>query len=203
MKEFSEFQPSEWAEDGILVGAKRSRRRHSQRRVRTPVVWAVSVVAMGATVSGFAVSVPQAFAVDRMTVATSERLESLGPGTDQRLETQPMWMRPVLDRMRALEGLSENWDRRGSRAVKHRATKAAEDFLARYAADAVVPPQIVPTRDEGLQLEWHARGVDLEVRISRRGDAHVLIEDADEGTEWDGPMSTAWPRLEKVLAKLS
>jgi hypothetical protein len=50
-------------------------------------------------------------------------------------------------------------------------------------------PWIVPTFRGGLQCEWHADGIDLEIDIDPNGSVDVLFMDSIEQKEWDGSLT--------------
>lgn len=73
------------------------------------------------------------------------------------------WIHAAVQRVLALLSLGDNWDSYG--AIPVRRARAIDllrlvEFIAQYS---LPPPSIVPTPDGSLQIEWHTRGVDLEI----------------------------------------
>jgi hypothetical protein len=73
------------------------------------------------------------------------------------------WLRPIVGRMEHLLALPPNWNAYGAPPVSMGAALQALNVLSSTADVKVPQPQIVPTQEGGLQLEWHLRGIDLEV----------------------------------------
>lgn len=63
-----------------------------------------------------------------------------------------------------------------------------------------IPPAVVPTADGGLQLEWHTKGVDLEVYVDANG--HVSAWCQEGAREWEEDYLPR-ARLSKELARLT
>lgn len=61
---------------------------------------------------------------------------------------------------------AEDWDSYGGRPTSLRSATTAIQVLASLTPLDLPEPQILPTTDGGVQLEWHRGGVDLEVEIS-------------------------------------
>ncbi|MGV3724590.1 MAG: hypothetical protein ACO1SX_27150, partial [Actinomycetota bacterium] len=67
----------------------------------------------------------------------------------------------------ALLELPENWDSYGAKPI----TPAAVETAARVAAVLKArDPQAMPLACGGVQLEWHADGVDVEIEIGADGE---------------------------------
>jgi len=77
-----------------------------------------------------------------------------------------------LDRIACLQA---DWDSYGAAAIDARAVAAVRRFLGyRWA--------IVPLNDGGIQLEWHAGDVDLELEFGADGrPVHVFAQRASDG----------------------
>jgi hypothetical protein len=87
----------------------------------------------------------------------------------------------------------------GREAVTREALLAALSVLRQTMSRDSIAPQVVPTRDGGLQLEWHRAGVDLEVYIQPQGSVSAWCREGVR--EWDDePYSPA--KLSKELSIL-
>lgn len=69
----------------------------------------------------------------------------------------------TLDKLRELK---EDWDDDGAPAPAEEAIEMAERVLNMLRDE---PGQAVPLTNGGVQLEWHAGGVDLEIVITPEG----------------------------------
>jgi len=65
-----------------------------------------------------------------------------------------------------LRELKDDWDEDGATAPSEEAISCAERILNMLRD---VPGQAVPTTDGGVQIEWHARGFDIEFVITPEG----------------------------------
>lgn len=100
------------------------------------------------------------------------------------------WLKDVVDRLQALITLPANWNSRGARPVTAQAIRTALVVLANVMSSDSRLPAIVPTVRGGLQLEWHAGEIDLEVEVDHSGGGvEVAFEDMRRGIEWDEPLT--------------
>jgi hypothetical protein len=87
-----------------------------------------------------------------------------------------------------LEGLLRlpaGWNSYRARPIAAQAVWGALQLL-RYTMPLDAPkPAVVPTVRGGVQLEWHARGVDLEVEALPDGRYTMAFEDDRTGTSWE------------------
>ena len=57
------------------------------------------------------------------------------------------------------------------------ARNAAHSLLQMISSTSTPEPIIVPTQDGSVQIEWHAHGIDLEIRILSSTKVRVSFED--------------------------
>jgi hypothetical protein len=64
-------------------------------------------------------------------------------------------------------------------------------------------PAWTPTRDGGVQLDWHENGVDLEIEFEPSlPDGYAVFADREgRVAEWDGWVSTNLGSLRKVFSE--
>ncbi|MER7275859.1 hypothetical protein ABT369_15510 [Dactylosporangium sp. NPDC000244] len=109
-------------------------------------------------------------------------------------------MESVIEAMTDITMLEYGWDGEQAQPLSDRAFEMAITILVDTMSIDTVPPQIVPTYDGGLQLEWHCAGVDLEVAVESNGQVSVWFRES--GREWE---EERYPRarLSKELSLLT
>lgn len=121
---------------------------------------------------------------------------------DQRLEMIPAWLPQVVDRINTLARMDVRPGVDAPAPPTEAAATAALDAILHVMWFETPTPAVVPMYDGGLQLEWHAPGVDIELTVAPTGDRQVWIE-AASGLEIDGPFRAAAEDLRKHLGALS
>jgi hypothetical protein len=66
--------------------------------------------------------------------------------------------------------------------------------------DAGWVPQIIPTVEGGVQLEWHRDGFDLEIEITCTGEIYADYED-ESGQAWEGEYAEVGADVAKVFER--
>ena len=75
----------------------------------------------------------------------------------------PPWFDPVMQGLVDLLTLPPDWDSYGARSVDPALVQLAVDFVNTFMKPSSPAPRVVPLSSGGLQLEWHRKGIDLEV----------------------------------------
>lgn len=128
------------------------------------------------------------------------QIVDLGGGLRIHLDrNDPPWLYTVLGRIQHLMGLRPNWDSYGSRPIEPNSVNYALEFLRTSMPQEGKAPQIVPTSKGGLQLEWHANGIDLEVEVDPAGNV-MLSFDNDGRSEEQIGSALATEKLEPYVA---
>jgi hypothetical protein len=87
----------------------------------------------------------------------------------------------IIDEFRSLMALPPNWDSYGARRISVWSIEAAVGLLLQVMRVDTPHPSIVPTSDGYVQIEWHTRGIDLEVEVISPALIHVAYEDHRSG----------------------
>lgn len=129
-------------------------------------------------------------------------LEFGDPPIALRLEgDEPAWLPSVLRTVDVLLDLPAGWNSYGAPRIDPHAVEAALRLLLATMQPNTLAPSVVPTVRGGVQLEWHASGVDLEVELTPSGYVSAAYED-DEGQEWEAdPLGDLHP-LKQALRSL-
>jgi hypothetical protein len=104
-------------------------------------------------------------------------------------------MPEVVTRLTTLLSLPHDWDSYGSQPVDLANALSAVAFLMEVMAPGTPPPSLVPLGGGGVQLEWHRRGLDLEVEFRDGREQGLYVFDQKSRNEWEGPAIEGFRRL--------
>lgn len=90
---------------------------------------------------------------------------------------EPGWLVRVVNQLKALQFLQFNWDSYGGVPMRSLILRSAANLLCEMAGQRTPVPSIVPTSDGSVQVEWHTRGIDLEIKWITPMRVHVCLED--------------------------
>lgn len=117
--------------------------------------------------------------------------------------TDAAWAAKVVDRLNELLDLKANWDSYGARPIQLGHVRLACEVLAHAMRYDIPLPSIVPTNRGGIQLEWHMRGVDLEVETLPHQRLRVSYDRAPSIEGLDLELFSDWTPLADCLLALS
>lgn len=117
-------------------------------------------------------------------------------------ESLPSWLDQVVERINALALLDEGWDGEQARPLTREAALAALNALLEVMWPDSPAPSVVPMYDGGLQLEWHAPGLDIELTSAPDGTRQVWIA-ATSGLEIDNDFRYVVEDLRKHIGTLT
>jgi hypothetical protein len=115
----------------------------------------------------------------------------------------PEWLESIGKSLSEILDLRQGWDSYGAKPISPQCVGAALDILLRVMREDTLPPSVVPTSPGGIQLEWHARGIDLEIEILSPTRVRGLFEDLRTGIEWEADLSFDQTRLTEAIGRLS
>src|SRR5262249_50808704 len=95
------------------------------------------------------------------------------------------------------------WDSYGGKAIDPGCAWDAYRLLATLLSDESPAPALVPTKKGGVQVEWHAQGVDLEIEIVSPGRYRISAEDSRTGETWEEETAGPPAKLRDWLARIS
>src|SRR6476469_8907832 len=76
------------------------------------------------------------------------------------------WQIEVVNALTQLATLQQGWDSYNAPPLRRDAGHFALEILQSVMRPRTPVPQIVPSSSGGVQLEWHERGVDLELHVT-------------------------------------
>lgn len=87
---------------------------------------------------------------------------------------------------RQLSSLAPDWDSYGAHPLSATAVKRSVNLFPLLLPPESPAPTVVPTRDGGLQFEWHQGGIDIEIRVPSSGPVSYYVANADSEQEGEG-----------------
>lgn len=87
------------------------------------------------------------------------------------------WQKIVRDRITHLLEMPEGWDSYAAPSISHDIGMFALVILNNIMGPRTPAPSVVPTSTGGLQLEWHEKGIDLEIHVMGTYLCEFSVED--------------------------
>jgi hypothetical protein len=114
------------------------------------------------------------------------------------------WYRPICQDLFNLLSLRPNWDSYGAYAIEIESVVNALNMLEKIADLNTPKPSVVPTVLGGIQLEWHTKGIDLEIEIDPAGKGSVFYQNKfGKMIEKEGNPTNELDLLIELIAELS
>jgi hypothetical protein len=104
-------------------------------------------------------------------------------GAAARRVNNAAWVTGLRDKLGSFLGLPPNWNSYGASPISHEATRGAFELAIRLDASDHLEPAVIPTHDGGVQYEWHAGAIDLEVELGPSGVVRYWYDDETTGHE--------------------
>jgi hypothetical protein len=110
---------------------------------------------------------------------------------------------PAIEGAGSLLVLPFDWDRQGAPPIEPLTIQSALDALSLFMAQTSSLPAWTPTRDGGVQLDWHENGVDLEIEFNPlSSDGYAVFADREgKLAEWDGWVTSNLAFLRQVFTE--
>lgn len=109
--------------------------------------------------------------------------------------------KPKLDELGLLK---PDWDSYGAPAISSSARNAALRLLEELVLPSTPTPAVIPTSDGSVQLEWHTKGIDLEVRVLSPARIGVFLEDGrNELQPMDKELQSDLRELQRAMFTLT
>lgn len=108
----------------------------------------------------------------------------------------------LFSRLDALASLAENWDGYGAHALSPFALNAAGQVIDQLLREPLPPPTIVPVPSGGVQLEWVAGTVEIDLEIRPDGDGIFVCDDDALAEQLDGELPEDLALFRTVLRRL-
>lgn len=115
----------------------------------------------------------------------------------------PTWLLHATERAGALLVLPFDWDLQGAPAINPTTIQTALDALCLLMDQHSSLPAWTPTREGGVQLDWHENGIDLEIEFGPSlPDGYAVLADREGRiAEWDGWVSSNLDSLRQLFSE--
>jgi hypothetical protein len=113
------------------------------------------------------------------------------------------WLKETEETLQGFATLPQGWDSYGAKLIERHAIDSAIELLRRIVQPDTPKPAVVPTNRGGVQIEWHTRGVDLEIEITPRGEIRLLYENPKENADEELELGYDLKPLADLIAKVS
>jgi hypothetical protein len=114
----------------------------------------------------------------------------------------PAWFDPLMQGFIDLLTLPPDWNSYGAGAIDEGIVLDAMNFISGLLGPASPAPRIVPLSGGGLQLEWHRKGIDLEVVFDRDGRPFFSQRNRLTGEDSEHELPEDSILLRSIIAKL-
>lgn len=115
----------------------------------------------------------------------------------------PSWMPTTVDALGRLLSMPHGWDSYGAPQVDPACVASAIEIALTVMHARTPSPAVVPTTSGGVQLEWHTRGIDLEIEIRSPSRISASFEDQRKNTAWDAERLFDFSRLRDALREMA
>ena len=116
---------------------------------------------------------------------------------------EPNWMRPLVAKFGEILSLPPNWDSYGASPIDPECAILALRLVLSIMKVGIPVPAIVPTNRGRIQIEWHTRGIDLEIEIASPGRLKLYYENHRTGEEWEKELTSDLTVLAESLTTLT
>ena len=115
----------------------------------------------------------------------------------------PPWWDEFLEKLRKIAELPQGWDSYGSNPIDPSCIQKAIEVLPKLVNENTPIPSVVPCSDGAVQVEWHTRGMDVEIEFTPDGRIEAFVKDLRTGEEWDADVNGDILRLRRALFPLA
>jgi hypothetical protein len=116
--------------------------------------------------------------------------------------SRPRWEEEVLNRVRFLLGLAENWDGAQARRLDYSTAQFGIKLLQYLLPPGEAAPKLAPLCYGGLQLEWFSKDYEFEIEIARPYSGRALFHDVGKDSTTEIRFDYDIGELKKLLANV-
>lgn len=112
-------------------------------------------------------------------------------------------MMETIERLYSLTELQSGWNSYGARPIRPDVIRHVVQWIPRLIQSTTPRPAVVPRVNGGLQLEWHCKGVDLEIYVDSPKEIRFAAENLISTEAAQGPLSGNEELLGTWIARIS
>lgn len=109
----------------------------------------------------------------------------------------------VARRLEEFADLASNWDGYGARQIDRRALERARALVWRLLDQGLPVPEVFPVPDGGVQIEWEAGPLELELELEPGGGTVFVCDDHAINRQFDGELPADLGRFQLALQRLA
>jgi hypothetical protein len=115
------------------------------------------------------------------------------------------WQEVLLREIISLQKLNRGWDSYDAPPISLDAMEFASIVLYNIMQPHTPLPQVVPTSVGGVQLEWHERGIDLEIHVTGSYEGEIWYEDhrRSRAEPFSDEMTNDFSQLQSFVTELT
>ncbi len=114
------------------------------------------------------------------------------------------WRELIKSRLNKLVELPSNWNSYGGSSISEEKANIAYSLLDELLRDSTPLPQIVPTPNGSIQIEWHINNIDLEIEIISAIEFDVYYGDlTGNTTPWEDRIGLDLNHLSNAVKELT
>lgn len=103
----------------------------------------------------------------------------------------------------ALRSLGAGWDSYGAQPIRQEIIERAAQWIPGFLQTSTPGPAVVPQVNGGLQLEWHRKGIDLEIYVDSTDNIRFAAEDRTSGEAIETPLTGNEDLLRRWISRIS
>ncbi len=114
---------------------------------------------------------------------------------------EPPWVLAVADEIVKLRSLRREWDGYDAGPIRDDVLTFAAQLLARIMPRDTPPPHLTPMSHEGILIEWHQHGIELEIEVE--APTQVWVSYTVDGEEEEWAVRSDFSSLEMPISELT
>src|SRR5712664_2465885 len=134
----------------------------------------------------------------------STELRALDAIVASQVHQPAVWLSATLERLSGLADLQPGWDDAEASPIPPSLIRSVRNFITSELVSRLeVEPDIVPTFEGRLFIEWHTESVDLIIEATAGGNQSFYFFNNETGEEVEAPLGQRLDAIGEAFAKLA